>query len=136
ERVPGLFRLGRARGERAGLALDLAPELRRLRARLLHRELRARDLGGDLPVLLADPGHVLRLREGLLDRGRAEHHVERRDVSRLEDRDEALVQPVDGQLVLPLQELEPRGLETEELVQLAEALLAERQVLLEGLELE
>src|SRR5215203_2971841 len=74
---------------------------------------------------------VVELVECVRDRGGAEKDVERRHFVRLVDVDQAVVEPLDSELVLPLERVVPLRLQLEELRQLLQPVLVEREVLLE-----
>src|SRR6266508_2481984 len=88
---------------------------------------RLRDSG----VLGPDPVGEVELLEHVAVARRREDDVERLDAVALVDRHHPQLEPGDRDLVLASQEMEPVGLEAEELVQLVELPLMECQVLLE-----
>jgi hypothetical protein len=89
---------------------------------------RGRDPARDLLVLGGDRTHVVELVEHVVEVPGLQQDVDGRRLVLLVDVDETQVEPLDGERVLALQVAEADRLQAEELVQLGEPGLVEREI--------
>src|SRR5207244_9505297 len=117
------------------LLADAAAHPRRLLPRHLHLPPRRRDLGRDPLVLRGDRSEIVELVEDVVEAACGEQDVDRRRLVLLVDVDQSQVETPHRQPVLVLEITESDRLKAEELIQLVEPALVQREIRLERREL-
>ena len=132
ERVSRRLLLRRSGADRPLLAANPGAQRDRVLASKVHRQLRQPDLTGDLAILVADPRHVVGLGDHVVQRAGADQEVDGRRLAFLVDRHQTLREHVELLRVLPLEVVELIRLEAEQLVELGQPLPVQREVGLQG----
>ena len=117
------------------LLADVAAHPRRLLPGHLHLPPRRRDLSRDPLVLRGDRSEIVELVEHVVEAACGEQNVDRRRLVLLVDVDQSQVETPHRQPVLVLEIAESDRLKPEELIQLVEPALVQREVRLERREL-